>query len=73
MQHFPGTIRTEKRASGPGQTGRDGQYIFIPWEFAMARKHWSDFLLQAKTFVHQSLEARFVENVVGKFFVGKHG
>jgi len=33
----------------------------------------SNFLLQAETFVHQALEARFVEDVVGEFFVGEHG
>jgi hypothetical protein len=31
---------------------------------------WS--LLQAEAFVHQSLKTRFVQNVVGEFFVWKH-
>jgi hypothetical protein len=31
-----------------------------------------DALLQAEAFVHQALQARAVENIVGKFFVGKH-
>src|ERR1700686_3624047 len=31
-----------------------------------------DALLQAETFIHQALQARAVENIVGKFFVGKH-
>jgi hypothetical protein len=31
-----------------------------------------DALLQAEAFIHQPLQARAVENIVGKFFVGKH-
>ena len=31
-----------------------------------------DALLQAETFIHQALQARAVENIVGKLFVGKH-
>ena len=31
------------------------------------------FLLQAEAFGHESLQARLVEEVVGKFFVGEHG
>ena len=30
-------------------------------------------LLQAEAFAHQALEAGFVEQVVGEFFVGEHG
>jgi len=30
------------------------------------------FLLQAEALIHQSLETRFVQNVVGEFFVRKH-
>ena len=38
-----------------------------------AQSDRNDFLLQAEAFVHQTLETRFVEDVVGEFFVGKHG
>jgi hypothetical protein len=31
------------------------------------------FLLQAEAFSHQPLQAWFVEQIVGQFFVGKHG
>jgi len=31
------------------------------------------FLLQAEAFAHEALEAGFVEEVVGEFFVGEHG
>jgi|HubBroStandDraft_6_1064221.scaffolds.fasta_scaffold10356_6 hypothetical protein len=31
-----------------------------------------NYLLQTEAFGHQTLEARFVENVVGEFFVGEH-
>jgi hypothetical protein len=30
-------------------------------------------LLQSESFVHQALQSRFVEDIVGKFLVGKHG
>jgi hypothetical protein len=31
-----------------------------------------DALLQAEAFIHEPLQARAVENIVGKLFVGKH-
>ena len=30
-------------------------------------------LLQSEAFAHQALEAGFIEQVVGEFFVGEHG
>jgi hypothetical protein len=30
------------------------------------------FLLQAEALVHQALQARAVDEIVGEFFVGKH-
>ncbi len=33
----------------------------------------TSLLLQAKAFAHQALEAGFIEQVVGEFFVGEHG
>ena len=35
--------------------------------------HGQSQLLQAEAFAHQALQAGFVEQVVGKFFVGEHG
>jgi hypothetical protein len=32
-----------------------------------------NFLLQAVAFPHEALEAGFVEEIVGQFFVGEHG
>ena len=46
-------------------------FLFI--ELIELKSDRRDFLLQAETFVHQALEARFIKNVVGEFFVGKHG
>ncbi len=37
-----------------------------------ARKSTGSALLQAEAFVHEALQARPVNNVVGEFFVGKH-
>jgi len=35
--------------------------------------HPGNCLLQTEAFVHQALQSRLVEDVIGKFFVGKHG
>ena len=34
---------------------------------------WRIRLLQAEAFGHEALEAGFVEEVIGEFFVGEHG
>ena len=46
--------------------------------FAVARP-WCDpggppqwFLLQPEAFIHQALQARAVDEIVGEFFIGKH-